>query len=98
MKNLFLDIQTELVYGALATAMKLPDPVLAELVRAARAAARMQERNDGGELLLRLDELEEYFGTGSPLSQALRRILLDARPGQLKSTIRGYLRNYVYDW
>jgi len=97
-KNLFLDIQTELVYGALATAMKLPDPVLAELVRAARAAARMQERNDGGELLLRLDELEEYFGTGSPLSQALRRILLDARPGQVKSTIRGYLRNYVYDW
>lgn len=93
-----MDMQAELIYGALTTAMKLPDPVLVELIRAARSAAQAQAGRDGGELLLRLDELEEYFGTGSPLSHALRRILLDARPAQVKSTIRGYLRNYVYDW
>lgn len=98
MKNLFLDIQAELIYAAITTALKLPDPVLADLVRAARRRARAQAHRDGGELLLRLQELEEYFSTDTPLSPALKRVLLDARPSQAKSTIRGYLRNYVYNW
>jgi len=32
------------------------------------------------------------------MSEALRRMLLEARPSQIKSIIRGYLVNYVYEW
>lgn len=95
-----LKIQTELIYSFLATGMRLPDNVLAGAFSATVFAAGKFStgRGEQQELLTRLSELEEYFRTQSPLSEALRRIILDARPSQVKSFIRGYLVNYVYEW
>lgn len=93
-----LRVQTELVYSLLTGGMRLPDPVLAAMFSRFHALAHLLSDAEDDELTLRFAELEGYFTTRSPLSEALRRMILDARPSQMKSIIRGYLVNYVYDW
>ena len=98
MKETLLRIQTELIYAAMVGTLRLPDPALAvAMERFHKIALLLAEREDE-ELVMRLAELEEFFRQGPPYSDALRRMMLDARPSQLKSIIRGYLVNYVYDW
>lgn len=97
-RETFLAAQTEMIYAAMSGAMRLPDPVLAAmLTRFRRIALILTDRRDT-ELMLRLEELEMYFTEESPLTGALRNMVLEARPSQVKSMIRGYLVNYVYDW
>lgn len=98
MRETLLKIQTEIIYTLLTGSMRLPDPVLAELISKTYAIAELLAEKKDDELLLRLEEMEGYFRDQSPLSEALRKMFLDARPAQVKSMIRGYLVNYVYDW
>lgn len=97
-RETLLKLQTEMIYGALTSAIRLPDPVLGEMFGRFRAIARLLSDRDDGEMDQLLEELEAYFKESSPLSGAIRKILTDARPSQMKSVIRGYLVNYVYEW
>jgi|WetSurMetagenome_2_1015567.scaffolds.fasta_scaffold1234263_2 hypothetical protein len=98
MREKLLRIQTELIYAAMVGTMSLPDPVLAAAMGQFRAIGRALAPGGDAEFDQQLAELEEFFRVGPPLSDALRRMILDARPSQMKSVIRGYLINYVYDW
>ena len=98
MKEEVLRIQTEIVYGLLTGALKLPAPVLATLFRTTRRTACRLSDNPGEDTVLLLGELETFFSEDTELAHALRRMVLDARPSQIRSLIRGYLRNYVYEW
>lgn len=97
MREELLRIQTEMIYAAVVGTMNLPDPVLATFMKQFHRIALALAPAESDELVQRLDELEKFFKQGPPLSDALRRMILDARPSQLKSIIRGYLVNYVYD-
>jgi hypothetical protein len=98
MNETLLRIQTEMIYAAMTGAMRLPDPVLAELLSQFRNISGILSGGGGtDEQQALLDELEGYFRTPSELSEALRNMILVARPSQVKSFIRGYLVNYVYD-
>lgn len=98
LREAVLRVQTELIYSVLVGGLRLPDPVLARMLSRFHRLALLLAEGEDEELTLRLEELEEYFRTRSPLSEALRRMILDARPSQMKSIIRGYLVNYVYEW
>lgn len=98
MKETLLKIQTDIIYTLITGSMKLPDSVLAELISTTYAIANVLTEKKDDEILLRLEELEGYFRGQSELSEALRKIFTDARPSQVKSMIRGYLVNYIYDW
>ena len=100
MREKLLKIQTEFIYAAMTGAMRLPDHVLAATMKTIKDIARAMPENpkDGGEMMMRLAEMEEFFRIGPPDSDSLRKIIFDARPSQIKSVIRGYLINYVYDW
>jgi len=98
LRETLLNIQTEMIYAGMTGALKLPDPVLASAISRFRKIAGVLAGREDGELLLRLAELEGYFGDESPISETLKKMLLEARPSQMKSIIRGYLVNYVYDW
>lgn len=87
-----------MIYAAMVGTMNLPDPVLAEAMRQFHRIASALRPDGDQELSLRMRELEGFFRVGPPLSDALRRMILDARPAQVKSIIRGYLVNYVYEW
>ncbi|HOO57337.1 MAG TPA: hypothetical protein PLN69_10970 [bacterium] len=97
MREALLQVQTEMMYAGMIGAMKLPDPVLAAAISRFRKIAVALAGRDDEEFMMRLAELEEYFGDRSPLSGALRKMILDARPSQMKSMIRGYLVNYIYE-
>jgi hypothetical protein len=97
MRESLLRIQTEIIYAAMIGTMKLPDPLLASVMGGLRDIARLKADSDEAELVQYMAELEEFFRTGSPCSDALRAMIVTARPSQMKSIIRGYLINYVYD-
>ena len=101
-REALLKVQTEMIYGAVIGTLKLPDHVLAGLISRFRRIAGLlssaEKTSDEKELMLRLTEMEEYFSEESPLSEPIRKMFTDARPSQVKSVIRGYLVNYVYDW
>jgi hypothetical protein len=78
--------------------MSMPDAVLAEAMKQFTRIALALKTDDDRELALRMQELEGFFRVGPPLSDALKRMVIDARPSQMKSIIRGYLVNYVYEW
>ncbi len=98
MREHLLRIQTELIYALMVGTMKLPDPVLAAVMGRLKDLSRLSVSNDDEEMVNRVRELEQFFMQGPPGSDALRKIILEARPSQVKSFIRGYLINYVYDW
>lgn len=98
MREALLRVQTEIIYALLVGGLRLPDPVLARMLKRFHRLALLLSEGEDEELIPRIEELEEYFRTRSPLSEALRRMILDARPSQMKSIIRGYLVNYVYEW
>lgn len=98
MRETLLKAQTEIIYTLITGSMRLPDPVLAALISQLYSIASLLAEDPNDELLLRLNELEGYFRDRSPLSEALRKMFIDARPSQVKSMIRGYLVNYVYEW
>jgi hypothetical protein len=97
MRESLLRLQTDLIYGAMIGTMKLPDPLLAGVMGRLHDFARLTTSNDGEEIVQRLAELKEFFNAGPPCSDALRAMVLEARPSQMKSIIRGYLINYIYD-
>lgn len=100
-REAFLKAQTELLYAALAGGMKLPGPAIAGAISAIRAISSLKPRSDENyteNSFLAIDEIEEFFREENKYSDALRKVVLDARPAQVKSLIRGYLVNYVYDW
>ena len=99
MKETLLKLQTETIYAAMVGGMKLPDPVLAELLRRFRSLSATLAGEDMDEnTAMLLEELEAFFREDPAMSGALKRMLLEGRPSQIKSMIRGYLVNYVYDW
>ena len=98
MREHLLRVQTDLIYALMIGTMRLPDPALAMVMGRLHDLARLSASNDEEEMVHRLSELEEFFMQGPPCSDAIRSMLLDARPSQVKSFIRGYLVNYVYDW
>jgi hypothetical protein len=97
MRESLLRIQTDMIYAAMMGTMKLPDPLLATVMGRLHDLARLSSATDEEELVQRVAELEEFFHAGPPCSDALRTMILTARPSQMKSIIRGYLINYVYD-
>jgi hypothetical protein len=98
MKETLLKLQTETIYAMLTGAMRLPGPALAHIIRATHGVARFAADSDLDENLMMLTELADYFSSGAPEAEHIRAMILKARPSQLKSIIRGYLVNYVYDW
>lgn len=97
MNESLLRLQTDLIYAAMMGTMRLPDPLLAGVMGRLHDLARLTTQTDEEEIVQRLADLEGFFNAGPPCSDALRAMLLEARPSQLKSIIRGYLVNYVYD-
>jgi hypothetical protein len=97
MRESLLRIQTEIIYSLMTGVMKLPDPMLAAVMGRLHDLARLTTTTDEEELVQRMAELEEFFRAGPPCSDALRSMIISARPSQMKSVIRGYLINYVYD-
>ena len=98
MRETLLMIQTEMIYMAMTGTMRLPDPVLAVIIgRFRKIAALLADREDES-VTKTLEELEGFFRDESPHAAALKKMMLEARPSQMKSVIRGYLVNYVYDW
>ena len=100
-REVFLKAQTELLYAALSGSMKLPGPTIVGAISAIRAVSALKPKTDENHTqnsFLAIDEIEEFFREESKYSDALRKVVLDARPAQVKSLIRGYLVNYVYDW
>jgi hypothetical protein len=97
MRESLLRLQTDLIYAAMVGTMRLPDPLLAGVMGRLHDIARLTTQTDEEELIQRLAELEEFFNAGPPCSDALRAMVLEARPSQMKSIIRGYLVNYIYD-
>ncbi len=98
MREALLRLQTELIYSLMIGTLGLPDPILSAVMGRLHTLARFSATSDSEEIVRRLAEMETFFREGPPCSDALRSMILDARPSQVKSIIRGYLINYVYDW
>lgn len=98
MREKLLKIQTDIIYTLMTGAMKLPDPVLSALITNFYAIASVLAEKKDDEFLMSLEEMEGFFRDKSPLADAIRNIITQARPSQVKSMIRGYLVNYVYEW
>lgn len=49
-------------------------------------------------LRMTLGDLSSIFKERSELSIAVKRFMLEARPSQMKSFIRGFLVNHIFNW
>jgi hypothetical protein len=73
--------------------LKIPDGPMATLARWTYIAALPFV--DDEEDLLQVQEWEKIFRSGPPLSDAVRRLLRDARVRQVKLTLRGLLIHHA---
>ena len=88
-----LSLKVELLYRLLRGILKLPDRVFAWLFRLVEVMAIPFV--DDEESLMYVRDFKKIFATGPPMSTALRRVILEARPEQLRSTIRGFVTNHL---
>jgi len=92
-RTYLLALEVELIYRLFRAILRIPDRVFAFLFRTIHAVALPFV--DDEESLMHLRDFEQIFAGGPPMSTALRRVILDARPRQLKSTIRGFILNHL---
>ena len=92
-RTYLLALEVELIYRLFRAIPRIPDRVFAFLFRTIHAVALPFV--DDEESLMHLRDFEQIFAGGPPMSTALRRVILDARPRQLKSTIRGFILNHL---
>ena len=98
MKALILKALSEVLYLKMILFMYLPDFLLARVFGLLRVLSQYFIQNEEAPEVLLWVELEGFFKTHSPLCKPLRRMILHARPSQVKSFLRGFLRNYVFNW
>jgi hypothetical protein len=92
-RDLLLRARVEIIYRAVLLFLKIPDAPMAALARWSYVAALPFVENE--EDLLQVQEWEKIFRAGPPLSDAVRRLLRDARARQVKLTLRGLLIHHA---
>ncbi len=86
-------IAVPVIYSWLRVSARLPDQAIACAFRVCRALAYPFVRDPGD--LLQVDEVVKIFGEIPEQAAAVRRLILEARPGLLKAVIRGMLLHHV---
>ncbi len=91
--RVILDVSVAFIFYTVRMAVRLPDRALEYIFRAYKALAYPFVAHP--EDLYQCDEMIKVFSELPEYAQAVRRIVLEARPEQFKAAIRGMVLHHV---
>lgn len=93
LERIALSISVPVIYHGLRLAVRLPDRVLEYIFRSYKAVA--YPFVDDPQVLYQCDEMIEVFRNFPEYARAIRRLVLEARPEQMRSALRGMVLHHV---